>query len=67
MSSDRASGHAGPEDPATPSGAGGGRPAGMSAERWREIQRAVDGALDLPPDARGAYLDAACGATGALR
>ena len=39
----------------------------MSAERWREIQHAVDGALDLPPDARAAYLDAACGADAALR
>src|SRR5688572_20179111 len=39
----------------------------MSAERWREIQHAVDGALDLPPDARAAYLDAACGGDAALR
>jgi serine/threonine-protein kinase len=39
----------------------------MSAERWREIQQAVDGALDLPPDARAAYLDAACGADAELR
>jgi TolB-like protein/Flp pilus assembly protein TadD len=45
-----------------------GRPsAGMSAERWREIQQAVDGALDLPPEARAAYLDRACGADAALR
>jgi eukaryotic-like serine/threonine-protein kinase len=42
-------------------------PADTSAARWREIQRAVDGALDLPPNARGAFLDAACGATGELR
>ena len=41
--------------------------AGMSADRWREIQQAVDGALDLPPEARGAYLDRACGGDAALR
>ena len=39
----------------------------VSAERWREIQRAVDGALDLPAEARAAYLDRACGADVALR
>ncbi|MEJ7813384.1 MAG: hypothetical protein WKG32_23455, partial [Gemmatimonadaceae bacterium] len=37
------------------------------SERWRSIQRVVDGALDLPPAARGAYLDEACGADAALR
>ena len=39
----------------------------MSAERWRQIQNAVDGALDLPPHARAAYLDATCSADPTLR
>ena len=38
-----------------------------SGERWDEIQRALDGALDLPPEARDAYLDTVCGAGTALR
>ncbi|MGE5101603.1 MAG: protein kinase domain-containing protein [Deltaproteobacteria bacterium] len=36
-------------------------------ERWNEIQRVVDGALDLPAAARTAYLDEACGTDAALR
>jgi len=39
----------------------------FSSERWRVIQRVVDGALDLPPAARAAYLDEACGGDAALR
>lgn len=58
MSSDRTSGHRGAAGPPSTD---------MSAERWREIQQAVDGALDLPPAARTAYLDATCGADDALR
>ena len=36
-------------------------------DEWRAIQHALDGALDLPPDARAAYLDEVCGADAALR
>ena len=36
-------------------------------DHWRALQHALDGALDLPPDARAAYLDAVCGADAALR
>src|SRR5215218_3159917 len=45
------------------------RPAklGLSPERWRAVQRVVDGALDLPPEARAAFLDESCGADAALR
>ncbi len=32
-------------------------------EHWQEVQRLVDGALDLPPEARGTFLDRACGST----
>ena len=67
MSSDQSSARAGPANTVPPNDANERPSADTSATRWREIQRAVDGALDLPPDARGAYLDAACGATGALR
>ena len=66
-SADRPSGSTGPEAAAERSGAEGPLSAPLSAERWREIQHAVDGALDLPRDARAAYLDAACGADAALR
>jgi eukaryotic-like serine/threonine-protein kinase len=34
---------------------------------WRDVQAVVDGALDLAPDARAAYLDVACGADAVLR
>ena len=32
----------------------------MSRERWAEVERILDGALDLPPTERAAYLDTAC-------
>ena len=48
-------------------GADGGQAAEMSAQRWREIQDAVDAALDLPAEERAAYLDLACRADPALR
>lgn len=34
--------------------------AGVSPERWREIDRVVDGALDLAPPLRAAYVARAC-------
>ncbi|HUQ83631.1 MAG TPA: protein kinase [Gemmatimonadaceae bacterium] len=34
---------------------------------WRDVQAVVDGALDLVPNERAAYLDRACGADVALR
>ncbi len=37
------------------------------ARRWAELQRIVDGALDLPPEARAAFLDSACGDDLSLR
>ena len=40
---------------------------GFTSERWRTIQRVVDAALDLPPEARAAYIDEACGTDPALR
>ena len=66
-SSDRPSDSAGSGADATPSSAEERPSASMSADRWREIQQAVDGALDLPPESRAAYLDAACGADAELR
>ena len=40
---------------------GGARPStSASPERYREIDRIVDAALDLPPDERGSYLATAC-------
>src|SRR5215213_1978802 len=36
-------------------------------EHWQEVQRLVDGALDLPPDARSTFLDRACGSDATLR
>lgn len=38
-----------------------------SAERWRDIQRILDAALDLAPELRAAYLIDACGEDAALR
>src|SRR5215207_3474493 len=38
-----------------------------SPERWREIDRVLDAALDLPPDQRGAFLDSACGSDAEMR
>ncbi len=66
-SPDDAPRHADREGPPTPGGAEGRPSAPMSVERWRKVQQAIDGALDLPPDARDAYLDAACGTDGPLR
>jgi serine/threonine-protein kinase len=66
-SPDRRSGTSPADAASTPSGADGQHVAELSAERWREIQHAVDGALDLPPEGRAAYLDAACGGDAALR
>src|SRR5688500_961738 len=57
-----------PDEPANGDRAAGPTPgSAASSERWRAIQRVVDGALDLPPAARAAYLDEACGSDGALR
>src|SRR5215207_839177 len=36
-------------------------------EHWQEVQRLVDGALDLPPEARTTFLDRACGSDATLR
>ena len=36
-------------------------------EHWQEVQRLVDGALDLPSEARTTFLDRACGSDAALR
>jgi serine/threonine protein kinase/TolB-like protein len=57
-----------PDEPADADGAARPAPASaVSSDRWRAIQRVVDGALDLPPAARAAYLDTACGSDSALR
>ena len=39
----------------------------MSPQGWRRVERVLDGALDLDPRERGAYLDRACGADAGLR
>jgi eukaryotic-like serine/threonine-protein kinase len=39
----------------------------MTPDRWQDVQRVVDGALDLAPAARAEFLDQACGADAALR
>jgi hypothetical protein len=36
-------------------------------ERWQDVQRVVDRALDLAPEARTAYLDSVCGSDASLR
>ena len=36
-------------------------------ERWREIDRVLDGVLDLPPEARDAFLESACARDAELR
>ena len=41
--------------------------AARASERWREVQRVVDGALNLPAAERSAYLDSSCGTDAALR
>jgi TolB-like protein/tetratricopeptide (TPR) repeat protein len=38
-----------------------------ASERWRDVQRVVDGALDLPTGERAPYLDRACNGDAALR
>jgi len=38
-----------------------------SPERWREMQRVLDGALDLAPESRAAFVTDACGTDSALR
>src|SRR5262245_25488092 len=39
----------------------------MSAERWNQIERLLDGALGLSPTERGAFLDKACAGDEDLR
>lgn len=39
----------------------------MSTERWERTKRILEAALQVAPDRRQAYLDAACGSDGALR
>jgi serine/threonine protein kinase len=39
----------------------------MTPERWRQIERIYQQALDSDPSSRSAFLDGACGADGALR
>jgi serine/threonine protein kinase len=39
----------------------------MTPERWQDVKRVVDSALDLAPDERPGYLDRACSSDDALR
>ncbi|HEX6050228.1 MAG TPA: serine/threonine-protein kinase [Gemmatimonadaceae bacterium] len=39
----------------------------ISPERWREIERVLDAALDLPPDQRAAFIATACGTDAEMR
>ena len=39
----------------------------MTAERWSELQRVVDGALDLPAEERAAYIGRECARDAVLR
>lgn len=39
----------------------------MTPERWAEVDRLVEAAIELEPDKRGAFLDQACGEDEALR
>src|SRR5215471_1776591 len=39
----------------------------MNPERWRRVEELFHGALDLSPDARGAFLEKACGEDADLR
>ena len=39
----------------------------ISPERWREVERVLDGALDLPRDERAAFLETAYGADAEVR
>lgn len=43
------------------------RDGALSPEGWARVRALVEGALALPPDARPAFLDAACGGDEALR
>jgi eukaryotic-like serine/threonine-protein kinase len=45
-----------------------GQPAsGVTPDRWPEVNRAVDAALELPPEERAAFIDRACVADTELR
>ena len=39
----------------------------MTPERWKQIERVFDVAVELPPERRDSYLDEACGGDGELR
>ena len=39
----------------------------ISVQRWRRIERILDGALDLDPDQRAAYLTRTCTGDPGLR
>src|SRR6516225_4273942 len=39
----------------------------MTPERWQEVKRVLNGALELDPDQRPAYLDRACASDRSLR
>jgi TolB-like protein len=45
----------------------GGGAAPMTPERWREVTRVVDAALELPPEARAAWVEQACSGDAELR
>src|SRR5215510_6746050 len=40
---------------------------GMNPERWRRVEELFHTALDVSPDARGAFLEKACGEDAGLR
>src|ERR671913_280079 len=40
---------------------------GTPSERWHAVERVLDGALDLPPAQRPAFVETACGTDAALR
>jgi len=39
----------------------------MTPERWQEVKRVLNAALELEPDGRPAYLDYACDGDHSLR
>jgi hypothetical protein len=39
----------------------------MTPERWQDVRRVLDSALELAPDERPAYLDRACASDQSLR
>ena len=39
----------------------------MTPERWKRIDELVQGALDLPPEDRAAFVDSQCGGDAGLR